>query len=252
MVNYRKMIFSIIFIVSTTAVWLYAGGESPFFTQSSEKSSGLRGTITDSLSGTPLPARVVVENQNGEVINSHYNLLPGFFTLEDGSYEIDLMPGEYTVTVYHGIDYLSATKKVRIEPDAVSDISVRLEPWVPLRRLGWVNGDGHAHLYTDVENNEKMLAEVRRICRAQGVDFISTNQGWAGYDENNWRQGYAPFSDDRFLLHYGAEMPKYRTGHTWWLNIKSCHGYFDAAMDTMYENLYYQQESMPRWTFEKC
>ena len=29
--------------------------------------------------------------------------------------------------------------------------------------------------------------------------------------------GYAKFNDERFTLCYGSEMPKYRTGHTWWI-----------------------------------
>ncbi len=214
--------------------------------------SGLWGRVTDKQTGAPLPARIVVENGRNGIINSYYKALPGFFTGEDGRFKVNLQPGRYTVTAFHGIDYLSEEKHIHIPPDSVAGLTFRLDRWVPLRQLGWVNGDGHAHLYTDIEKNDKMLAEVRRICRAQGVDFISTNQGWAGYDENNWREGYGRFSDDAFLLHYGAEMPKYRTGHTWWLNLASCHGLYDAAMDTMYETMYYQREAIPRWTFKEC
>lgn len=211
--------------------------------------SGINGKIVDAVSGEPLPARIILKDENGNAIDSYYNVYPGFFSEEDGTFHKNLTPGAYSLTATHGIDYISRTYPVSIKKDTVLTIEIGLEPWVPLRKLGWVNGDGHAHLYTEKHPDDSMLTTVRRICRAQGVDFISTNQGWAGYNDDNWRAGYARFSDQKFYLHYGAEMPKYRTGHTWWLGLNSCRHYFDAAMDTTYENQYYQSPERTKWDF---
>jgi len=213
--------------------------------------SGLEVRVTDSESGDALPARVVLHDDRGGVFDSYYRILPGIYTDEKGVLRCNPAPGRYTLRIYHGIDYLSQTRPIEIVRDSLLRVSCALQNWVPLRRLGWVNGDGHAHLYTDMKNNDRMLARVRQICRAQGVDFISTNQGWAGYGESDGREAYARHSDDAFVLYYGAEMPKYRTGHTWWLNLRSLRGYFDATMDTIYENQYYQTESPLQWTFER-
>ena len=95
-----------------------------------------------------------------------------------------------------------------------------------------------------------MLRLVRKICIAQGIDFMCTAQGWAGFNDSTWEKGYAAFTDDKFHLSYGSEMPKYRTGHTWWLGQSSTHGLFDATMDTTYENQYYQSEQGTDWNFE--
>ena len=119
-----------------------------------------------------------------------------------------------------------------------------------LRELGWANGDAHAHLYSDTRRDEAMTATVRRICRAQGVDFLCANQTWAGYRDEDWREGYAKVSDRRFRLFYGAEMPKYRTGHTFFYGLQSTRGVFDGAMDESFENNYHLVEQNPRWSFD--
>ena len=195
----------------------------------------------------PLAARIVIIDDTGHIYNSYYSKLPGFFTEEDGKFSISLQPGNYVVEIFHGIDYLS--EKINIDLNKDFDTTILLLKWIRLKEEGWYNGDGHDHLYTDNKRDTAMLKLVRKICIAQGVDFMCTAQGWAGYNDSTWKEGYAPFSDDKFLLSYGSEMPKYRTGHTWWLGQSSTRGRFDETMDTIYENHYYQADTGTTWNF---
>ena len=211
--------------------------------------TGLRGRVFDAVSGRALSARIEIRDAKGAPLGSYYEHLPGAFTEEDGSFEVPLPAGRYSVEVHHGIDYLSERADVEVAAGRGVAAEASLAPWVNLRERGFANGDGHAHLYTDKRPDDAMAARVRRICLAQGVDFIAACQEWSGYDESSWRTGYARFSDDRFLLHYGAEMPKYRTGHTWWLGLTSAHGRFASTMDVTYENEYYQSSKPGSWTF---
>jgi hypothetical protein len=211
---------------------------------------GVRGRVVDAESGRPLAARVEIRDAGGEHVGSYYEHLPGAFTEEDGSFEVPLAAGRYSLEVHRGIDYLSEKAEVEAADGRVAVVVAALAPWVRLRERGWVNGDGHAHLYTDERPDDAMAARVRRICLAQGVDFLATCQEWSGYDEGNWREGYAKFSDERFWLHFGAEMPKYRTGHTWWLGLTSTRGLFASAMDETYENAYYHSPKPGSWTFD--
>jgi hypothetical protein len=212
--------------------------------------AGLAVRVVAARDGTPLPARLVVRDAGGKAVESRYAALPGVFTDEQGRYEMPLRPGAYTLEVQRGIDSVSETRSVTVRPGAVAEVTVRLEPWLCLREKGWANGDAHAHLYTDTDRDQAMLATVRRICRAQGVDFLCAVQTWAGFGGESWREALARVSDDRFRLLYGAEMPKYRTGHTFWFGLESTRGLFDASMDTTYENGYYQSPLGSRWTFE--
>jgi len=206
--------------------------------------------VEDAGTGAALPARVIVRDAAGKVAKSEYELLPGLFTDEGGRLELPLPPGRYSVDVHHGIDHLSQQQTVEVAPGAASRVRLALEPWVKMRQRGWANGDAHAHLYTDTRHDEAMTATVRRLCRGQGVDFICACQTWAGYRDDDWREGYAKVSDDRFRLLWGAEMPKYRTGHTFWLGLQSTRGIFDATMDDVFEKLYHEVETTPRWSFD--
>ncbi len=211
---------------------------------------GIRLKVLDDQTGEPLPSRVVIKNSEGRVVESYYDHLPGIFTNEDGTLEIELSPGDYSSEVIRGIDYTSTSFSFGIRDSSGYDIELDLEPWIDLRGKGWVNGGGHCHLYTDVEEDSQLLMKVRQICRAQGVDFLCAAQGWAGYGDDNWSEGYQPFSDENFLLHYGSEMPKYRTGHTWWIGQESTRGYFWNTMDENYEKSYFRSEEGHTWNFD--
>jgi hypothetical protein len=206
--------------------------------------------VVDAGTGQPLPARVVVRDGAGKVVASRYEQLPGLFTDEQGVLEMPLQPGAYTLDVQRGIDSLSSEVAFRVTPGVGAEVRVALEPWLRLRAMGWANGDAHAHLYSDTPADTAMLATVRRICRAQGVDFLCGCQTWAGYAGASWREGFAAHSDALFRLLYGAEMPKCRTGHTFWFGLDSTRGLFEEAMDVRYENGYYQSPTGSSWTFD--
>jgi len=69
-----------------------------------------------------------------------------------------------------------------------------------------------------------MVRGVQQIARSQGMDFLYAVQGWAGYNEDNWPAAGKLGSDEKFSFLFGAEVPKQRFGHTWWLGIDNiCH-----------------------------
>jgi len=212
---------------------------------------GIKGKIFDDKTGAQLSARIVIADGNDSAYNPYYKSLPGFFTEEDGTFEDSLKPGNYTLTVFHGIDYESQKIHFTITANGGVDAEIYLKPWSELKERGWVCGDGHDHLYTEKKPDTVMAQTLRKICLAQGIDFVCAAQGWVGYNDTTWRDGYAKFSDDQFTLYYGSEMPKYRTGHTWWLGQTSTRNYFWNTMDTAYENHYFQSEQGTAWDFKQ-
>ncbi len=211
--------------------------------------AGLKGNVADAKTGERLSARIVILDESGNAVNSYYNHLPGFFTNEDGSFEQELEEGTYTLTAYHGIDYESQEMQIELGPDQGFEANIFLKPWCSLKEEGWVNGGGHCHLYTEIDKDTAMLGKVRKICLAQGIDFLCSAQGWSGYNDSTWREGYAKYTDDRFIMHYGSEMPKYRTGHTWWLGQTRTRGYYWNAIDKNYEEKYYQADIGTAWSY---
>ncbi|MEO6282496.1 MAG: hypothetical protein ABIN80_14285 [Dyadobacter sp.] len=210
---------------------------------------GIKGQVLNQETKKPLSARIVVKDSQGKVQVTYYELFDGIFTEEDGTFSMLLKPGAYTLKVTHGIDFLTQEHSFNVTKDQGVNVIIQLKPWVDLKKRGWVNGDGHAHLYSEIPANDTMLRQVRKICLAQGVDFISACQGWAGYNDATWNTAYAKVSDDRFNMYYGAEMPKYRTSHTWWLGLKSTLNNFGNLIDSTYENEYYKSEQHSEWDY---
>ena len=241
---YATVLASLIITITT-----HAQNNTVQYTPSSFQ--GITGKVTDAATNQPLSVRIVITDDTGHVYKSYYTKLPGFFTNENGSFQLPLEPGTYSLAVYRGIDYLSNHASFQITGNNGVRADIQLQNWYPLKKEGWYCGDGHDHLYTDKKPDTAMAALVRKICIAQGVDFMFTAQGWLGYNDSNWRKGYASFSDDRFQLQYGSEMPKYRTGHTWWLGQTSTRNYFWNTMDSAYENQYYQSNIGTTWTFDE-
>jgi hypothetical protein len=238
----------LLILLLAVPLWLQAQPGKPSF-EILNGFSGIKGQVLNQETKEPLSARIVVKDSLGKVQATYYELFDGIFTEEDGTFAIPLKPGSYTLKVTHGIDFLTQEHSFNVTTDQGVKVIIPVKPWVNLKKRGWVNGDGHAHLYSDLPANDTMLRQVRKICLAQGVDFISACQGWAGYNDATWKTAYAKVSDSRFNLYYGAEMPKYRTSHTWWLGLKSTLNNFGNLIDSTYENEYYKSEQHPEWDF---
>jgi hypothetical protein len=212
--------------------------------------TGITGQIWDNETEKQLPAHLKITNNRGKVFYSRYKHHPGCYTNSDGSFKYQLPPGEYQITISRGITHIPKSLKISIENKKNSKINIKLQHWLKIKDLGWVNGNGHCHLYSTENENKKVIEDVRKICSAEGVDFINAAQGWAGYNDSNWKSAYNTVSDEQFDLHFGGEFPKYRSGHTWWLNINSSHNLFKATMDWEYENEYFQNKNTNEWSFK--
>lgn len=108
--------------------------------------SSIKGKVFDDETKAKLSARVEISDDSGNVSHSYYKALHGFFTEEDGTFEEPLIPGNYTLTVFHGIDYESQKMPFTIKQDEGFNAKIYLRPWSPLKKKGWICGDGHDHL----------------------------------------------------------------------------------------------------------
>jgi len=132
----------------------------------------LRGEIIDAGTGEPVPARLYIqssggdwffartadeqgtavpyEKRRGESVEAHTALSAQPFVAE-------LPPGEYSVTIERGKEYLPLKKTLKLEGEDVSE-TFRLERWINMAGLGWYSGETHVHRPLD-ELPAAMLAE---------------------------------------------------------------------------------------------
>ena len=178
----------------------------------------LVGTVVDAQTRQPLAAWVRIVAADGAVIED-WKLnsdLPGFAC--NGSFSVTVPPGPAKVVVHRRASHQWGVLEFDAKAGQTVEHTFELKPWVDLRSKGWYCGDSHNHVNVPVE---KLVA----YARALGVDYLDLCQGWAYPGKEKTVTGeqmqrcLIEHSTEDLHLHFGAERPKTRYGHTWWINL---------------------------------
>jgi hypothetical protein len=142
------------------------------------QNSGLVGSITDGESGQPLPARL--ELSQGDRL-----VLPPGFTFYDkrgekhfyvpSAFRIPLEPGQYTIRVERGKEYLPLEETFTVAPHQEVRRTFQLQRWINMEARGWYSADLHVHRPAEVMA-ETILAEDLNV-----APVISTHH-WTQWD----------------------------------------------------------------------
>lgn len=100
--------------------------------------------------GSPTTAAFVIKDQQGRVYpHQSRRLAPDFFFHQqvyraDGEF-VALPPGEYSVTVSRGPEYIPLDLEVTIPKADQHEVTVNLKRWIHLAKRNWFSGDHHIH-----------------------------------------------------------------------------------------------------------
>lgn len=168
-----------------------------------------RGTVVDADSGKPVASRVYLQSSDGDWLFVESASKDGsalayreqwvpmadsvekHTTVSAHPFRIELDPGEYTLTVECGKEYLTHSEKITIGEEDVAK-TIRLKRWVNLAERGWFSGETHVHRRIE-ELPNVMLAEDLNV--AFPVTFWTIN----AYEKPGLapsplrRQGPSPF-----------------------------------------------------------
>jgi len=135
----------------------------------------VRGEVTDSATGKPIPCRIYIEGDDGSWHFPRSEAKAGsaieyrkqrsdrkesvemHTTLSAHPLVVSLRPGRYTFTVEHGKEYLPETQSVTVGKEPV-DLRFKLRRWIDMSALGWYAGETHVHRSAD-ELPNLVLAE---------------------------------------------------------------------------------------------
>ncbi|MGI9471174.1 MAG: CehA/McbA family metallohydrolase [Rubripirellula sp.] len=100
--------------------------------------------------GSPTTAAFVIKDSQGRVYpNPARRLAPDFFFHHqvyraDGE-SISLPPGQYTMTVTRGPEYLPVRRELSIPNVKQHTVDIQLERWIHIAKSNWYSGDHHVH-----------------------------------------------------------------------------------------------------------
>jgi hypothetical protein len=131
--------------------------------------------------GSPVWTRLEVRDRSGKMYQApgsiHENMQKarggkpyylGSFIV-NGSAELDVPAGTYTVVAEHGLEYERVEREAAVAAESPARLSLRLTPWIRMRGKGWWSGDMHVHHSTE---------DAPGIVQAEDLNFtVLVNRG---------------------------------------------------------------------------
>jgi len=106
----------------------------------------VRGAVAISDSAIPIPKQAIALLWGQQDRADGYALQPDGSFYVDGSFDVRLPPGAYTLTVSKGFEYVPRSESVNIAAGASATQEFRLERWTDMPARGWYSSDDHIHL----------------------------------------------------------------------------------------------------------
>jgi hypothetical protein len=126
------------------------------------------------------PSGIIVEDEQGNTYRALTNLF--------GGYNLQLDPGEYTLTFEHGAEYSTQTVQVMAKSYAISkQEDVNLKRLIDPSRYQWFSGDLHQHSYYSDGLSDVQELIMANLASGLQFAFLSDHNTALGLDE--WHQG---------------------------------------------------------------
>jgi len=143
-----------------------------------------------------------------------YLLQPDGSFYVDGSFEATLPPGEYTLTLSKGPEYVSQTLTLHLAAGQQVKRSYRLERWINMPARGWYSADDHIHLRRSPADN----ANILRWLAAEDIhvgNLLQMGDFWQTYFSQYGFGKQGRYQEQDYVLSPGQEDPRTpEIGHT--------------------------------------
>jgi hypothetical protein len=214
-------------------------------------------TITDSLTQQPTAVRVRISH-NGHSIKTlprkaiavmygvwdhsdGYGFQPDSSFYVDGSFDIDLAPGKYEISLMKGVEYLDQQRTFNVAPNAVIRKKYSMRRWIDMPRRGWYSADDHIHVRRSPREDSLLIKWIQAEDIHVGV-LLRMGDFWATYfDQYAWGSK-GIYRDDDYMLSSGQEDPRTpELGHSIGIGasepvrFQSEYYYYDKVFDKLHE-----------------
>ncbi|MBS1983492.1 MAG: PD40 domain-containing protein, partial [Bdellovibrionales bacterium] len=200
--------------------------------------------------GRPTAARVYLTGSDGKTYTppTAYQRVAGRsvrrdFFHADGSFIVDVPPGEVTIELAKGVEYIPVTRKVTIDPGASRVEVIDLRRLVSMNAAGWYSGSDHVHMNYG-GNLHNTPENLMMMGRAEDLDMIGekvANKDNRIFDHQYFTGGTPhKLSNKDHLLTFGEEYRPPFYGHLNFINLTEhllspyTTGYEGTAIESLY------------------
>jgi len=170
-----------------------------------------------------------------------YALQPDGAFYADGSFDVDVPPGSYTLTLSKGFEYRQQSIRLQVGQAAAAPREFRLARWIDMPARGWYSSDDHIHLRRSPADD----AAIARWIAAEDVhvgNLLQMGDFWAVYFSQYGFGVQGRYEDGGRWLVPGQEEPRTpEIGHTISLGasqfVRFANDYysFDRLFDRVHE-----------------
>ncbi len=193
--------------------------------------SRLTVTVLEAESGQATPVRARLVSADGVVAEPPQSAIAvqygqndqaqGFAAQPDGAFyvegtfEVELSPGTWSLSISKGNEYLGQEHEIRLEAGAEAVRSYRLERWVDMPARGWYSADDHVHLRRSPRENPLILKWVAAEDIHVGT-MLQMGDFWTDsyFSQYAWGPEGVYQDEDRFLTSGQEEPRTHALGHT--------------------------------------
>jgi len=222
------------------------------------------GRVLDADTGQVIPCTVSIVAADKSIVIESPAFEDGFRS--SGQFEKAVPPGETTITISRGFDYVASQNTIDLKPKERRQLVFRLRRQANLHRRGWYCGDSHDHMNHDGGKPAFPMgfADVALAARAAGLDYLSIAQNWVLPADQITPAHLSALTDSAstpdFTLAWNMEEPKnywrgdvsHCLGHCWFLGMRGSTPDGKDAIQELFQMSAgdYQSEKTPTPNFE--
>jgi hypothetical protein len=174
----------------------------------------VRGAVAVSDSAIPIPKQAIAVLWGQQDRAEGYALQPDGSFYVDGSFEVRVPPGVYTVSVSKGFEYVKRSEQVDLAAGAAEKREYRLERWSDLPSQGWFSSDDHIHLRRSPGDD----SAIARWIGAEDIhvgNLLQMGDFWSTYFSQYAFGEKGRYEENGRILASGQEEPRTpEIGHT--------------------------------------
>jgi hypothetical protein len=192
------------------------------------RTSILRISVLDAITGRKLPARVSVREEGGKFhapIGALYRTagsVEHFYA--DGDAELVVPGGKYVIQAFRGLEYAPSRTEVEIREGGTVVVLARLARWADPAARGWRSGESHIHANYGYGHWYNTPETMRRQVEGEGLEvsnFVVANSDTDGiFDREFFRGEPDPESSKEHVLYWNQEFRATLWGHLTLYNLK--------------------------------
>lgn len=201
----------------------------------------VQGAVAVSDSAIPIPRQALALLWGQQDRAEGYALQPDGSFYVDGSFDVRVAPGDYTVDISKGFEYARRSETLKLDPGGAVSREFRMERWSNLPSRGWHSSDDHIHLRRSPGDNTAMAKWIAAEDIEVG-NILQMGDFWATFFSQYAFGERGRHEEDGRVLVSGQEEPRTpEIGHTISLGAREFVRYtrdyysFDRLFDRVHE-----------------